>query len=197
MYATLAAGGYQSPLSAIREVETKDGQPLSRYPIKVKQTLPEGPVYLTTWAMRQVMQIGTGRSAYNIISPSIVLAGKSGTTDEMRDAWFAGFGADRVTVVWVGRDDFRPMGLAGSSGALPIWSRVMHDIGVRSIDPTPPSEIVEQLTDPATGLKADEGCTGAITVPYMSGYAPTDTAPCAKLLAPVNSAVDWLKGMFK
>ncbi len=197
MYATLAASGYQSPLSTIREVETKEGQPLSRFPIKVKQTLPEGPVYLATWAMRQVMTIGTGRSAYNVISPSTILAGKSGTTDEMRDAWFAGFGADRVVVVWVGRDDFRPMGLSGASGALPIWSKVMRDINVRGLDPTPPADVEEQLTDPATGLKADESCTGAMQVPYIRGYAPTETAPCAKTLAPVDSAVDWLKGMFK
>lgn len=197
MYATLAASGYQSPLSAIREVETKEGQPLSRFPIKVKQTLPEGPVYLTTWAMRQVMTLGTGRAAYNVISPATILAGKSGTTDEMRDAWFAGFGADRVVVVWVGRDDFRPMGLTGSSGALPIWSKVMRDIAVRGLDPTPPADVEEQLTDPATGLKADEGCAGAIQVPYIRGYAPTETAPCASVLAPVNSAVDWLKGMLQ
>jgi penicillin-binding protein 1B len=197
MFATLAASGYQSPLSAIREVETKEGQPLARYPFKVKQTLPEGPVFLATWAMRQVMTIGTGRSAYNVISPSIVLAGKSGTTDEMRDAWFAGFGADRVTVIWTGRDDFKPMGLSGASGALPIWSKVMRDLKVRGVDVTPPADVEEQLIDPATGLKADEGCTGAVTVPYIRGYAPTETAGCAKLIAPVNSAVDWLKGIFK
>lgn len=197
MYATLAASGYQSPLSAIREVETKDGQPLSRFPIKVKQTLPEGPVYLTTWAMRQVMTMGTGRAAYNVISPSTVIVGKSGTTDEMRDAWFAGYGADRVAVVWVGRDDFRPMGLTGASGALPIWAKVMRDINVRSLDLIPPADVEEQLTDPATGLKADEGCTGAMQVPYIRGYAPTETAPCASMLAPVDSAVDWIKGMFQ
>ncbi|PTU32117.1 penicillin-binding protein 1B [Stenotrophobium rhamnosiphilum] len=197
MYATLAASGYQSPLSAIREVETKEGQPLSRFPIKVKQTLPEGPVYLATWAMRQVMTLGTGRSAYNVISPSTIVAGKTGTTDEMRDAWFAGFSADRVAVIWVGRDDFRPMGLSGATGALPIWSKVMRDIGVRGLDPLPPADVEEQLTDTATGLKADAGCTGAMLVPYIRGYAPTETAPCASILAPVNSAVDWLKGMLQ
>ncbi|TXH04087.1 MAG: penicillin-binding protein 1B [Nevskiaceae bacterium] len=197
MYATLAASGYQSPLSAIREVETKEGQPLSRYPIKVKQTLPEGPVYLTTWAMRHVMTLGTARSVYNVISPDVVLAGKTGTTDELRDSWFAGFGADRVAVVWVGRDDYKPMGLTGASGALQIWTKVMHDINVRGLDVTPPADVVEQLTDPVTGLRADEGCTGAISVPYMQGYAPNDAAPCAKSASPVDSAVDWLKGIFK
>ncbi|MGH8460873.1 MAG: penicillin-binding protein 1B [Stenotrophobium sp.] len=196
MYSTLAANGYRAPLSAIREVETKEGKPLSRYPIKVQQVLPEGPVYLTTWAMRQVMLLGTGRSAYNVISPSIALAGKSGTTDELRDSWFAGFGADRVTVVWVGRDDFKPMGLTGSSGALQIWSRVMRDINIHGLDPTPPPEVEEQLTDPVTGLKADDSCAGAILVPYIRGNAPTDNAPCAKIID-INKPLEWLKGIFK
>ena len=197
MFATLAASGYQSPLSAIREVETKEGQPLSRYPIKVKQTLSEGPVYLTTWAMRQVMTIGTARSVYNVISPSVVLAGKTGTTDELRDSWFAGFGADRVAVVWVGRDDYKPMGLTGATGALQIWTKVMRDISVRGLDVTPPADVEEQLTDTATGLKADDGCAGAISVPYIHGFAPADAAPCAKSVTPVDSAVDWIKGIFK
>ncbi|MGH8538888.1 MAG: penicillin-binding protein 1B [Stenotrophobium sp.] len=196
MYSTLAAGGYQSPLSAIREVETKDGKPLARYPIKVRQALPEGPVYLTSWAMQHVMTLGTGRSAYNVISPSIVLAGKSGTTDELRDSWFAGFGADRVAVVWVGRDDFKPMGLTGSSGALQIWSRVMRDIHIHSLDTTPPAEIEEQLTDTATGLKADASCAGAVMVPYIRGYAPADNAPCAKIID-ITKPLEWLKGIFR
>ncbi|HWU68375.1 MAG TPA: penicillin-binding protein 1B [Stenotrophobium sp.] len=196
MYSTLAAGGYKAPLSAIREVETKDGKPLSRYPIQVKQALPEGPVYLTTWAMRQVMLIGTGRSAYDVISPSVALAGKSGTTDQLRDSWFAGFGADRTAVVWVGRDDFKPMGLTGSSGALQIWSRVLRDINIHSLDTTPPVEVEEQLTDPVTGLKADDSCPGAIMVPYIRGNTPSDNAPCAKIID-ISKPLEWLKGIFK
>ena len=138
MYTTLAAGGYQSPLSAIREVQTKEGEPLERYPITVRQTLPEAPAYLLTWALNKVMTLGTGRAAYNIIQPDVALAGKTGTTDDLRDAWFAGYGSDRVGVVWVGRDDYQPMGLTGASGALPIWARTMRDLRVRGLDLVPP-----------------------------------------------------------
>jgi penicillin-binding protein 1B len=106
MYGTLAAGGFQSPLSSIREVTTKDGQPLNRFPIRIKQTLPEGPVYLVNWALTQVMRLGTGRGAYSVVPGSVQLAGKSGTTDDLRDSWFSGFSGDRVAVVWVGRDDY-------------------------------------------------------------------------------------------
>src|SRR3546814_10668969 len=93
--------------------------------------------------MEKVMTIGTGSSAYSVLSPNTVLAGKSGTTDDYRDSWFAGFGADRVTVIWVGRDDNRSTGLSGSSGALRIWMRVMKDLHVRSLDNIPPAAVEE------------------------------------------------------
>ncbi|TJY62141.1 penicillin-binding protein 1B [Sinimarinibacterium sp. CAU 1509] len=179
MYATLAAGGFQAPLLAIREVQTKEGQPLSRYPIQVRQTLADAPVYLTGWALRQVVARGTGRGVHAALPANTVVAGKTGTTDDYRDSWFAGFGGDRVGVVWVGRDDNQPTGLSGSSGALPIWARIMNDIGVQSLDPIPPSDIDEVLVDPASGLRADDHCAGAETVPFARGSAPEGWAPCA------------------
>lgn len=199
MYGTLAANGYQAPLTAIREVQTLDGKPLSRYPIKVKQTLPEGPVYLTTWAMQQVLSQGTARSAYNVIPSTTILAGKTGTTDDMRDSWFAGYGADRVGVVWVGRDDYKPMGLTGASGALQIWAKVMRDLNVRGLDNVPPAGIVEQFTDTATGLMATNRCSGAINVPYIEGHAPTQMAPCAGFFmrGGTIAPTQWLRGLFQ
>ncbi|MGV2480186.1 UNVERIFIED_CONTAM: penicillin-binding protein 1B, partial [Salmonella enterica subsp. enterica serovar Weltevreden] len=92
MFGTLAGSGYQAPLSSIREVLTKDGQPLSRYSIKVRQTLPEGPVYLINWTMQGVLTFGTARAAYSVLPASRAFAGKTGTTDDYRDSWFAGFG---------------------------------------------------------------------------------------------------------
>jgi penicillin-binding protein 1B len=195
MFATLAAGGSQSPLSSIREVQTKEGAPLSRFPMKVRQMLPEGPVYLLNWALQQVMIFGTGRSAYSVLPPSTVVAGKTGTTDDYRDSWFAGFGDDRVAVIWVGRDDNQPTGLSGAAGALPIWAKVMKDVRVRSFEPVPPSDIAEQLTDPATGLRADEGCPNAISMPFMAGYAPQEYAPCAQDAH--RGPLDWLRDVFK
>ena len=192
MYTTLAAGGYQSPLSAIREVQTKEGEPLARYPITVRQTLPEGPVYLLTWALNKVMTLGTGRAAYNTIQPDVALAGKTGTTDDLRDAWFAGYGSDRVGVVWVGRDDYKPMGLSGASGALPIWAKTMRDLRVRGLDLMPPAEVDEQLTDTATGMRADERCDGAITLPFVHGHLPEEDAPCAGGRNPI----EWFRNIF-
>lgn len=195
MYGTLAAGGFQSPLSSIREVTTREGNPLNRYPIRVKQTLEEGPVYLINWAMTQVMRVGTARSVYGVVPGAITLAGKTGTTDDLRDSWFSGFGGDRVAVIWVGRDDYKPMGLSGATGALPIWSRLIRDLHVRPLDLIPPPDVEEQLADTITGLKADEGCEGRLLVPYARGYAPTVWAPCATAAA--SQPMQWLREIFQ
>ncbi len=195
MFGTIASGGFQAAPSAIREVQTKEGQPLQRFPLQMKQTFAEGPIYLLTWAMQRVMTLGTGRAAYSQLPPGTVVAGKSGTTDDYRDSWFAGFGADRVTVIWVGRDDNQSTGLSGSAGALPIWSRVMKDLHVRSLDPIPPATVEEILVDPQTGLRADEHCSNAISIPYLRGSGPQDWAPCAAQ-ASEPGPLQWLKDIF-
>ncbi|NKF22560.1 penicillin-binding protein 1B [Solimonas marina] len=196
MYGTLASGGFQSSPSAIREVQTKDGKPLQRFPLQLKQTFAEGPIYLITWAMEKVMTIGTGRSAYTQLSPDTVVAGKSGTTDDYRDSWFAGFGADRVTVVWVGRDDNQSTGLTGSTGALQVWSRVMKDIHVRSIDNVPPPTVEEVQIDPDSGLRADDNCYDAVTVPYLQNSGPQEWAPCSAQANQTQGPMQWLKDIF-
>ena len=195
VYNTLAAAGYQTPLSAIREVLTKEGKPLKRYAFKVKQTLPEGPVYLTTWALRKVMELGTARAAYSVIPPSVRVAGKTGTTDDLRDSWFAGYSADHVAVIWVGRDDYKPTGLSGATGAMPIWARLMRDLTVKSLADSPPADVEEALIDPGSGLVANESCAGAANMPYIAGYLPTDKAPCAMGL--LEQPAQWLQNIFQ
>ncbi len=195
VYNTLAAAGYQTPLSAIREVLTKEGRPLKRYAFKVKQTLPEGPVFLTTWSLRKVLELGTARAAYNFIPPSVRVAGKTGTTDDLRDSWFAGYSADHVAVIWVGRDDYKPTGLTGASGAMPIWARLMRDLNVKSLDAAPPAEVEEALVDPGSGLVANDSCAGAIRLPYIAGYVPTNRAPCANSV--LEAPASWLEEIFR
>jgi len=189
MYGTLAASGYLTPLLAIREVMTREGQPLTRYPLRVRQALPEAPVFLLNWGLEQVMENGTGVSARTYVPPEIRLAGKTGTTDELRDSWFAGYGEDRVVVVCVGRDDNQPAGLTGAGGALQIWAPIVRDLAVRSFSPDPPSGIETVLADPENGLRADSDCAGALAIPYIEGHAPEEYSTCAGWRAPFS----WFK----
>jgi penicillin-binding protein 1B len=189
LYGTLAASGYLTPLLAIREVTTADGQPLTRYPLRVRQALPEAPVFLLNWALEQVVESGTATSARTHVPPDVRLAGKTGTTDDLRDSWFAGYGADRVAVIWIGRDDNQPAGLTGASGALQIWAPLMRDLAVKSFSPDPPPGIETVLADPATGLRADGNCAGAVALPYVEGHVPQDYSPCAGWRSPF----DWFR----
>jgi penicillin-binding protein 1B len=179
MYQTIASGGFRGPLRAIREVTTQDGKPLKRYPLSVEQAFPAEPIYLITAAMQGVVREGTGRSLVNWLPPEIGAAGKTGTTDEQRDAWFAGFTGDRLAVVWIGYDDNRAARLTGAASALPVWGELMA-----SLDPEPlalpkPEGIENVLIDPQSGLRADAGCPGALELPFMNGSAPIERAPCA------------------
>lgn len=182
MYQTLAGGGFRVPLRAIREVTSARGEPLSRYPLSVDQAFEPGPVFLVVEAMRGVMTLGTGRSARARLGPRLVTAGKTGSTDGLRDSWFAGFGDDVLAVVWLGHDDNTPVGLSGAGGALQVWIDMMKGLRPRSLSAHSPEGIEWVWTDLQKGLATDGDCPGAASVPYMRGSAPA-YGSCAGLRA--------------
>jgi penicillin-binding protein 1B len=138
VYQTIAAGGYRAPLRAIREVMDPDGRPLNRYPLAVEAVVDPRAAYLTTWAMQRVVTHGTAKWLGDKLPKGMTMAGKTGTTDDMRDSWFAGFSGDKVAVVWVGRDDYQPMGFAGGTGALRVWGDFMLAIPNEPLSDIPP-----------------------------------------------------------
>jgi penicillin-binding protein 1B len=157
MYQTIAAGGYRAPLRAIREVMDASGRPLNRYPLAVEAAVDPRAAYLTGWAMQQVVNQGTARWLGERLPKGLTMAGKTGTTDDMRDSWFAGFSGDKVAVVWVGRDDYQPMGLAGGAGALRVWGDFMLAL---------PNEPLAQ--SPPEGVTLGSAC-GRSGIPYIQG----------------------------
>ena len=178
MYQTFASGGFHTPLRAIREVLSVEGQRLRHYDVTVRQAVEPGPVFLLNRAMQDVMRYGTGASIYSRVPGEWAVAGKTGTTDDLRDSWFAGFTGDRLAVVWLGRDDNRPIGLSGAAGALQAWGDIMLRIGAQPLRLEAPSGIEWAWTDPLTGLRTEEGCYGAANIPYMRGSAPVRFAAC-------------------
>lgn len=177
MMQTLAAGGFRTPLRAIRAVLDADGKPLARYVLTVRQDAQPQPVFLTTWAMQAVVREGTA-AALGRALPALRLAGKTGTTNDMRDSWFAGFSADRLTVVWVGRDDNQPTKLTGGSGALPIFTQIMRALPQQPLPTNAPQGVEWVLTDLSTGRRAAGSCPGAVELPYIEGSAPTEWSGC-------------------
>lgn len=177
VYQTLAGEGFFTPLRAIESVTSSEHLALQRYALRVRQVADPSAVYLLNTALQEVMKEGTGRSAYQYLPKSYRLAGKTGTTDELRDSWFAGFTGDYLAVVWLGRDDNKPAKLTGASGALQVWSRVMKAISNEPVYLTKPDN-VEQVWVDSFGYRANEFCKDAVQYPYIKGSAPTEYSPC-------------------
>jgi len=195
MYQTLASGGFRTRLRAIREVLTPAGVPLKRYGLAVTQTVDAAPTYLVTTAMQEVVRHGTATGLRNYLPESLNIAGKTGTTDDLRDSWFAGFTGDKLAVVWVGRDDNQSTGLTGASGALTVWGEMMAQLDPEPLAPPLPETVEMVSIDPPTGLRADSGCASAVEVPFIRGSAPTDTAPCSTS-SPGTTIKNWFRRLF-
>jgi len=151
---------------------------LQRYPLTVKQTLPATPVYLLNTVLQKVVSSGTGRGLNTLISADYQLAGKTGTTNDLRDSWFAGFSGNLVTTVWVGRDDNQAAGLSGSQGAMQVWGHIMKSVGLVPLSLLPTAETEVFWIDMSNGLLALEKCENAQQVPFQKGYAPRIESSC-------------------
>lgn len=196
LYETFASGGFRVPLRAIREVLTVDGQPLHRYPLSMEQVVEPGPAFLVTSALQGVVSDGTAEGLSQYLSPDLHIAGKTGTTNDLRDSWFAGYTGDRLGVVWIGRDDNQSINMTGASGAMTVWGDMMARLNPEPLVPPQPDSIEMVWVDSVTGLRADENCLGAVSLPFIRGSAPTGIASCARR-SPVNSIKNWFKRIFE
>jgi len=191
MYHTLASGGFRFPLRTVRAVLTEDGIPLKRYGLELQQRFQPEPVYLLNTALQRVVSQGTGRGLVAMIPAALNIAGKTGTTNDYRDSWFAGFTGNRLAVVWLGRDDNQPVGLTGASGALRVWGDMMRRLPLVPLKLVQPSQVVSVAIDMKSGLKAGAGCQSVIELPFIKGSAPIQVAPCVAGKKP-----SWFKRIF-
>ena len=160
LYNGLANGGFRNPLRAVRAVVGADGRTVKSFPLEVTQLATPEAIYALDRMLTVVMDRGTGRPARALLPPGLVVAGKSGTSSDYRDSWFAGFSGSHLAVVWVGYDDDHPTGLTGSAGALPVWARIMAGLGPRSLDAPMPESLADAQVEFLTGLRASAGCGG-------------------------------------
>ena len=125
--------------------------------------------------MQQVISSGTAKAAASLGND---LAGKTGTTNDSKDAWFAGYSGNYVSVVWVGRDDNTTIGLTGGSGALPIWSDSMRRLKLEPVKMPLPKGVEWTWLDNGTGTLTRQSCDNAVYVPIISKYAPKALSDC-------------------
>ena len=179
MYQTLAGDGFSTPIKGIRAVVDTEGKQLQSYPLNVKQAVDPGATYIVNTMMQEVMHEGTGHAAYASFPETYGLVGKTGTTNDAKDSWFAGYTGDYLSVVWVGRDDNKPIGLTGASGALPIWVTLMQKISTQAVNLIAPDNVKLLWVDEA-GLLTEDACGNSKQYPYISGSEPTAYSSCWK-----------------
>ena len=180
MYQTIASDGFHSPLHSIREVLTQDGRPLQRHGLIVRQTIAPAPAYLLKTLLTEVLVSGTAAQLSRAFRGALPLAGKTGTTDNLRDSWFVGFGGDMLATVWVGRDDNRPAGLSGAAGAMQVWSAMMRARPPSSLDLSPPEGIEWHWVDGVSGARTEAACPGARRFPFITPHRPARFRHCGE-----------------
>ncbi len=154
----------------------KNGRPLKRYGLKIEQVMDTEPVFLTNYLMTEVINNGTGKRLQSQLPDLMPLAGKTGTTNDLRDSWFAGYGDRLLAIVWVGRDDNKPAGLSGATGAMQVWSDLMQLIRPEPLVLTSPENIA--WVNISIGTRTSRDCPGTVAYPFIRPYLPVKSVDC-------------------
>ncbi|SEL66703.1 penicillin-binding protein 1B [Pseudoxanthomonas sp. GM95] len=170
-YQFLASGGEIQPLHAVRGVIDAEGRVLNRYD-KTPASAQKGDsiaAHLISVALQDVVTDGTGRQLLSDGLGRLSPAGKTGTSNDGRDSWFAGYTGDHLAVIWMGNDQNLETGLYGATGAMRVWS------GIFSRLPSAPLQVSNEGLDwqwVAESAAVDASCPGARRFPFVAGYAP-------------------------
>jgi penicillin-binding protein 1A len=177
-FSVFASGGTALEPQFVTAIESGAG------PVELPAREPERRVmdpevaFLTTSILSSVVEEGTGKRARSLGRP---LAGKTGTTNRAKDAWFIGYSTDLVVAVWVGYDDALPLGWgeSGAASALPIWMSLMKSAheGKPATQFPRPQAIEEAKIDPETGLLGRYGDESVVTEIFLPGTQPKETSP--------------------
>jgi len=181
LYLTLASGGFKTPIKSIRSVLSGENDPLAHYSLDIEQVIEPEFASLINYALQDVVRNGTARTVLTGFKYDYGLAGKTGTTNDNRDSWFAGFSGNYLTVVWVGRDDNKSTKLTGSSGAAKIWTKAMQKIPLQRLELGYNDSVLRREVfysrDPV-----DQDCSLSRPLPMLIESLEIENVPCADRL---------------
>jgi penicillin-binding protein 1B len=172
-YGTLANGGVWVRPSSLRLASDREGMTVWTASPDRRQAVSPQAAYLVTSLLEGVVRRGTAAKA-KVLGLTGAIAGKTGTTDGYRDAWFVGYTSDLVIGVWVGFDDERPVRLTGAQAALPIWIDIARRMLPEQAPPfVVPTGVVIRPIDPKTGQLATSKCPEQVEEVFIEGTQPT------------------------
>jgi penicillin-binding protein 1B len=172
-YGTMANGGVWVRPTSLRAASDRDGMTVWTAAPDRRQAVSPQAAYLVTSLLEGVVRRGTAVKA-KVLGLTGAIAGKTGTTDGYRDAWFVGYTSDVVIGVWVGFDDERAIRLTGSQAALPIWMEIAKRIlPEQAREFSAPAGVVARRIDPKTGQLATSQCPEQFEEVFIEGTEPT------------------------
>jgi penicillin-binding protein 1B len=201
VYTSLANGGFRARLRSVRAVLDEQGKPLKSFKVQVEEAAPPAAVYELDQMLTLVITHGTARAAAARL-PHTVAAGKTGTSSDTKDSWFAGFTGSYLAVAWVGYDDNRATGLTGAAGALPVWVDTLAALKSSSFQPVEPETVEDRWIDFSDGFETTPACSPDVVVVSVPRGTVLPVKPDCKL-SPVNKApptgtlADKIKAWFK
>lgn len=173
IYQPLASNGFKAPLKTIDSVLDKDGLPLERRDIEIRSIFKSSDVSLLNGMMSQVFVDGTAKGIANQFRDVSPLAGKTGTTNDLRDSWFVGYGSNLLGVVWTGRDDNKNSGLTGASGAMKVWAAIMPKDKMSAISQFSNTDIEWLMVK-----DREFTCHTPVRLPFYRHYKPAEDYLC-------------------
>ena len=177
MFQVIANDGYFTPLTTIRSVTDQQNQTLSRIPLESFKLFDQATMIQVQRAMVGVSEQGTARYLAQRFGERS-LAGKTGTTNEARDSWFAGFSDRLLSVVWLGRDNNTSIQLTGSSGALRVWADIMELQGFEDFKLSPNDSLAWHYIDPQSGGISQQDCANSVLLPIPRDRIPKHRSRC-------------------
>ncbi len=157
LYLPIAAQGKYQPIHTVTLISNNEGEILWQFDAVAEQRLSTNGAYLLDFALTQVTKTGTARSLSWRL-PNKVLAGKTGTSNDLRDSWFIGYDQQHLVTTWLGKDDNTSMALSGSSGALVLFADFMKRQGVVNRHFAMPDEIAMTTFERGSGHAVTENC---------------------------------------
>jgi penicillin-binding protein 1B len=194
LYQFLASGGQVQPLHAVRGVLDAQGAVVKRYDSKPAAAQPGDALAarLVTLAMQQVVISGTAHAVQADGLGFLQAAGKTGTSNDSRDSWFAGFTGSHLAVIWVGNDQNAETGLFGATGALRVWAGLFKKL------PSAPLTVSDEgmewaWVSPQQFVSVDAGCPGARRFAFMRGFAPAAATSCGATAGSPGDEQGWVR----
>ena len=177
-FSTLANGGVRTQPLAVKQIIDQESRVLEKRDIQVEKVLTPQLAFMMNFMMKGVLDRGSGRSARQL-GFNRPAAGKTGTTNDTKDAWFVGYTPELLAVVWVGFDNGSKLGLSGAQAAVPIWTDFMKKAtaGAPVTDFAPPPGIKMMDVDPLSGFRATPNCPTVIQEAFLEGEEPTAYCP--------------------